>query len=306
MPCSSPNAAVRLPGKTVNGKQRIKIFGKALASEFQAQQLLECGQCIHCRLEKSREWAIRIMQQTKFHEENSFLTLTYDEDHVPLNGSLIRTDIQTFFKDLRSRLDYCGEGKIKFFYVGEYGEKSSRPHYHAIIFGGSFQRAIGEFEANEEERARSGGPQYSHGLLSEVWPHGLHRISEVSFESAAYVARYALKKVTGALKEAHYGDRTPEFSESSNGLGKGHFEAWKEDIYPHDKVVIPGRGEFQPPRYYDRLLEKADPDMYVQVQAQRADREPLEREDYFRKLYERYVSNLVKQRLVKETLVRSI
>lgn len=306
MPCSSPNAAVRLPGKTVNGKQRIKIFGKALSSEFQAQQLLPCGQCIHCRLEKSREWAIRLVQENKSHDESCFLTLTYDDDHVPINGSLIKSDFQTFFKDLRGRLDYYGEAKIKFFGVGEYGEKSGRPHYHALIFGQSFRCPIGQCVGDEVEPARSGARQFVHGVLSEVWPKGRHRISEVSFESAAYVARYALKKVTGAAKEDHYGERVPEFLSSSNGIGRGHFEAWKEDIYPQDRVVVPGRGQFAPPRYYDRLLEKADPEMYAKVQAQRADREKLDGDEYFKMLYERYVSNLVKKRLVKDALVRSI
>lgn len=306
MACKLPLAAGILPGKTRFGKARIKVMGSALSAGKQAQLLLPCGQCIECRLDRSRVWATRLMHEAKSHDESCFLTLTYDDEHVPKNGSLNKSHLRSFFNDLRGRLSYNGEGKIKFFAVGEYGEKSQRPHYHAIVFGQSFQRECCDHRSVEEIPSRSGGKQYSHGLLSEVWPHGLHRISEVTFESAAYVARYSLKKVTGAAAFDHYGDRLPEFLSSSNGLAKEWFEKWKADVYPADQVVLPGRGSFMPPKYYDYLLEKSDPDLFAKVKASRADREKLTRENYDKLLYEKYIGNEVKKRVVKETLKREL
>jgi len=150
------------------------------------------------------------------------------------------------------------------------------------------------------------GRHCSHGLLAELWPKGLHRISEVTFETAAYVARYSLKKITGALAFNHYGDRIPEFLSSSNGLGKGHALKWLSDIYPADQVVLPGRGVSMPPKYYDALLEKTDPALYQKVKASRAERETLTEENYNKLLYEKSLGNQVKKAMAKATLKRTI
>lgn len=306
MPCYHPLAAGRMPGKTRFGKTPIRVFGAALCNLQQATLLLPCGQCIGCRLERSRIWAIRIMHQLAFHEEACFLTLTYDEKHVPKNGSLNKSELRTFFNDLRGRLSYNGLPKIKYFAVGEYGDQNQRPHYHAIIFGQSFQKQIADHHPAQAEPSRSGGAQSTHGLLSDLWEQGLHRISEVSFESAAYVARYSLKKVTGALAANHYGERVPEFLASSHGIGKGHFDAWKHDIYPSDQIVLPGRGISMPPKYYDALLEKTDPALYQKVKLSRAERETPTRKEYDRALYEKYLGNQVKKLTAKNTLKRTL
>lgn len=306
MPCQSPLGAGVLPGKTRHGKRRLKIVGKASEQPYPTQLLLRCSQCIGCRLDKSRLWAVRIMHETKSHAKCSFLTLTYDDKSLPSNGSLNKSHLRTFFNDLRGRLSYGGESKIKFFAVGEYGEKSSRPHYHAIVFGQSFRSDCCKYSAVKEAPSRSGGDQFSHGLLSEVWPYGLHRVSKVTFESAAYVARYSLKKITGVDAADHYGERTPEFLSISNGIGKAWFETWKEDVYPSDQIVIPDRGEMMPPPYYDRLLEKVDPVLFARVKERRSEREKQSPEEWRRLLYEKHLSGQVKEVCAREFLKREV
>lgn len=280
MACEKPNVSVRVPGLSKNGKPNRKFLGSAIAffglkdiskKVGEHVALVPCGQCMGCRLDKSKEWAIRILQETKEHETSIFITLTYDEANVPV--SLDGPRITTFIKDLRRRLDYRVEKgelpeeqkKIKFFAIGEYGEKKGRPHYHAILFGGPFARKNG----NDEEPSRSGGAQWTHDDISAVWSEGIHRISEVTFESAAYVARYSLKKITGAAASSHYGDRAPEFLRLSKGVGKSWIDNWYQDIYPQGTVVMPGRPETLAPRYYDRVLEKLNPALLEETKTER-------------------------------------
>lgn len=309
MPCFSQMIAVRVPGRTKNGKSPMRFAGKASSWSGRAplnSMLLPCRQCIGCRLEKSRQWATRLMHESSLHAKSCFLTLTYDDDHIPKDGSLNRSHLSTFFKDLRARCDYYGKGKVKYFACGEYGEKFSRPHYHAALFG-PFDCASFDSERHEEEPSRSGDRQFSHADLTACWPHGLHRFSELSFESAAYVARYCLKKVSGAQQASHYGDRVPEFQTSSNGLGKGHVERWLSDVYPADHVVIPGRGAFMPPPYYDRVLEKVDPGLYAQVKKAREEaHEKLTSSEWFEHVEMRLREQDVRTLVTKATLIRGV
>lgn len=313
MACRKPNVMLRQPGRSESGEARWLFVGGALKFfsdksrstrvSKENVQLVKCHQCVCCRLERSADMATRLIHQKKFHEVSSFLTLTYDDKHVPSDGSLSRPRIQTFFKDLRARLDYYDLGKLKFVYVGEYGEKKDRPHYHAIVFGGPFRRE----DCNLEEPSRSGGAQWSSEHIASVWKDGRHRISEVTYESAAYVARYSLKKVTGDLAPSHYGGRTPEFLQVSQGLGREWFEAWKEDTYPQGTVILDDeRGEVITPRYYDRLLKKVDPVLYEKTRELR--KEKLEKfesvEDYLRNSERRYREGVVKGLRAKACLKR--
>jgi len=317
--------AVRMPGSTKNGKTPLRFLGaaKKFAGELQFNIsrgwssalgdpiLLPCRQCINCRLSKSSAWACRLMHETKSHASSVFLTLTYDDFHLPKNGSLIKSDLRTFFKDLRGRLDYYGLGKIKFFGVGEYGEISKRPHYHAVIFGGSLDRSVNDYCRLEEEKSRSGGLQWSHDLISEVWSRGLHRLSEVTFESAAYVARYSLKKVTGASAVDFYGELQPEFQSSSNGLGKDWIERWQADVFPANQVVLTtGTRDVRklpPPDYYLRLLEKRDPFLFEEVKRKRLlVLEKLGSDEFFQELIDRDREGQVKTLEAKASLIRGV
>lgn len=312
MPCASPQLAVPMPGKTKNGKTPYKFIGRALSLHTRYQKfqpgtlILPCRQCILCRLEKSRQWATRLMHEIKAHPNACFLTLTYDPKNIPIDGSLVPSHITTFFKDLRARMEYYEKEKIKYFACGEYGDENGRPHYHAALFG---PIGVTDEDPNrtQEEPSRSGGLQFSHAHIKATWEHGLHRVSELNFETAAYVARYILKKISGVSAPLHYGARHPEFVRMSKGLGREHFQSWTTDIYPSDQVVLPGRGAFMPPPYYDRLLEKVDPSLFNQIKKARKDaQETLTNESFLEFVDEQHRTGTVRKLITEETLIRSI
>lgn len=233
---------------------------------------LPCGRCIGCRLERSRQWALRLTHEKRFHEHTSFITLTYDKDNLPSGGSLDLKHFQDFMKRLRKEL---APKQIRFFHAGEYGEKYGRPHYHAIIFGESFSESIRNPDTSER-----GDRTWSSDLLSKLWTKGINRVGEVTFESCAYVARYCTKKITGPTAQKHYervcqktGEITslrPEYATMSRrpGIGYAHFEKYHKEIYPHDFVISRGHRS-KPPRFYDKHLEKIDPTLYLDIKDQR-------------------------------------
>lgn len=185
MPCFSPIQGFR--AHSVNpdtGKRSIVFNCKEGFRELSVE--LPCGNCIGCRLEKSRQWAMRIMHEAQLHEHNSFLTLTYSDQYLPKNNSLKKDDVQKFLKRLRRRLDK----PIRYYQCGEYGEKFHRPHYHMCLFGHDF------YDDREHFKTSTGDKLYVSELLSEVWGMGHCLIGDLTFESAAYVARYVTKKLT--------------------------------------------------------------------------------------------------------------
>lgn len=318
MPCYSQQLAIPQPGKTKTGKTPYRFIGKANSWWVREHGAptnalhLPCRKCIGCRLEKSRQWATRLMHEIPAHNQACFLTLTYDDQNLPKNGSLDKTHLRAFFNDLRSRNSYYGKEKIKYFACGEYGDQTGRPHYHAALYGSIGCEGTDDLRT-EEEPSRSGALQYSHADIAATWPHGLHRISELSFESAAYVARYVLKKMSGPTSANHYGPRIPEFQTSSNGLGKSHLidsegqPKWLSDVYPADHVVLPGRGAFMPPPYYDRILEKVDPGLFEKVKAARkAAHETLTSEQWLEENSERHREGEVRKLVTEQTLIRGI
>lgn len=228
---------------------------------------LPCGQCIGCRLERSRQWAVRCMHEASLHEDNCFITLTYDDAHLPSDGSLVKSDFQKFCKRLRKKV-----GPFRFFHCGEYGENFSRPHYHACIFGF-------DFPDRKVFKESAGSVIYTSALLEDVWSRGFCTVGNLTFESAAYVARYVLKKVNGDEADEHYmrvdqyGEIhrvEPEYVTMSRrpGIGKGWFERWSNEVYPCDEVVSRGFPA-RPPRYYDNLMVEIDPAVMEAVKAER-------------------------------------
>ena len=214
-----------------------------------------CGQCIGCRLERSRQWAVRCVHEASLYENNCFLTLTYDDAHLPSDLSLNLVHFQNFMKRLRKRY---GKG-IRFFHCGEYGENFGRPHYHAIIFNFDLPDRVLWSQ-------RDGVNLYSSDILRSLWPYGFSSVGDVTFESAAYVARYVIKKVTGANADDHYSfvdeltgqvfTRCPEYTTMSRrpGIGKGWIDKFLPDVFPGDFVVINGV-KCRPPRFYDNQYE---------------------------------------------------
>ena len=167
--------------------------------------LLPCGRCIGCRLEHSRQWAVRSVHEISLHDQNCFVTLTFSNENLPSNYSISKRDLQLFFKRLRKKISK----KVKYFACGEYGEKNNRPHYHAIIFGYDFP--------DKTPTGKSGDNIiYNSAELSSIWPFGHAVIGEANFQTAAYIARYCTKKFTNKDPEqvkSHYHLVDPETGE---------------------------------------------------------------------------------------------
>lgn len=224
-----------------------------------------CGQCIGCRLERSRQWAIRCVHEADLYEDNCFITLTYDDVNVPQNGSLRKSDFQKFMKRLRK--EFSGQ-KIRYFMCGEYGDRGSRPHYHACLFNLDF---LDKYSCVDKD----GNKYYRSPTLEKLWPFGFSQIGEVTFESAGYVARYCLKKVTGDMARDHYGERIPEYVDMSRGrgdvkgIGSGWYDKFKDDVYPGDFVVVRGDVICRPPKYYDKKYSLTNSDAMVKIKGKR-------------------------------------
>ena len=135
MPCFKPLSAWQSKSpRTDTGKSSIVFRPPHNKSSWDFVEL-PCGRCIGCRLERSRQWAIRCMHEAQMHKENSFITLTFEDKYLDKNLSLKKSDFQKFMKRLRKHYQ---PKKIRFLHAGEYGEITGRPHHHAILFGISF------------------------------------------------------------------------------------------------------------------------------------------------------------------------
>lgn len=253
MVCFKPLKAYRKVGGGVSFSVKEGIPASFLS--------LPCGQCIGCRVKRSREWALRCVHEAKLHEHNSFLTLTYSPESCPKDGGLVVKDLQDFWKRLSYRLvGSYSKRPFRYFACGEYGESNLRPHYHACLFGVDFS---GD---RELMRPSKFGNLYYSRMLEAEWKHGFCTAGDLTYSSAAYVARYVMKKATGKLAEERYqrydsstGEYwlvKPEFVVMSRrpGVGSAWFDKWKSDVYPSDEVVFDGK-RFRPPRYYDNKLD---------------------------------------------------
>lgn len=257
MTCYHPLKAFLAKEINRSGKRSI-VFTPNLALTPDQTITLPCGKCIGCRLERSRQWAIRCIHEAKLHRNNCFVTLTYDEKNLPSDGSLQKRDWQLFAKRLRKQA-----GKFRFYMCGEYGDETSRPHFHACMFG---------YRPNDlrvYKRSFGGDTLYNSDSLQKIWGKGHAVIGELTFESAAYVARYVMKKVTGKTAQEHYErvDKNgecyqilPEYNQASlkPAIGKEWLEKNKNYVQAHDFVIMNGR-KIKPPKYYDKLLDKENP-----------------------------------------------
>lgn len=194
--------------------------------------------------------------EASLHEANSFVTLTYDDAHLPADGSLSKRAVQLFFKRFRKELS---PASFRYFVAGEYGDHSRRAHYHAIIFGFGFP------DRTLWRKAPSGHLLYRSALLERLWPFGNSEIGEVTHQSAGYVARYCLKKVTWDAEYYEFPHPVtgeffrviPEFALMSRrpALGLGWFNKWHMDAFPNDYVVIDGAKRSVPAFYKKKLSE---------------------------------------------------
>jgi len=207
------------------------------------------------------------MHEASLHEHNSYITLTYDADHLPAWASLEKGAFPEFIRSLRKATNK----RIRYFMSGEYGDERHRPHYHALLFGHQFTDA--EFLCR-----RNGHPVYRSDELDRVWKRGLCEIGSVTFESAGYVARYVMKKRQAGAPDytvfdsetGEVAQRLPEFSLMSRrpGIGRGWYDMYGGETYRDDSVVVNGRA-VRPPRYYDKLCEAQDESRFEEVRRER-------------------------------------
>ena len=252
MPCFRPLEAWRTTEDTPKGKKAI-VFTKSASATHPIK--LPCGQCIGCKLDHSLSWAIRSVHEAQLHAQNSFITLTYSDDSLPWDGSLTKSHMQKFFKRLRKSI---APKKIRYYMCGEYGEKFSRPHYHACLFGH-------DFPDKEIFKQSEGILTYTSQILEDLWGQGFCTVGELNFETAAYTARYIAKKITGKEQENHYEttcvhtgnliNLTPEYNTMSRkpGIAGDWYHKFKSDVFPSD-YLIHARKKIKVPRFYDNLF----------------------------------------------------
>lgn len=246
------------------------------------------------------------MHEKQMHKYSCVVTLTYNDSHLPKDLSLNYYHFQRFIRRLRKALHRkyspaprdpahrpgAGEysltilhhaevsptnttsarlPQIRYYMGGEYGEQHGRPHYHAALFGIDFADRI------YFAKSPAGTKIYTSPTLEKLWPLGFSSIGDVNFSSAAYIARYIMKKRTGDGNKTHYqivdletGElhtRRKEFNQMSRkpGLGRTWLEKYQTDAYPHGKVVVKGH-QVPTPRYYDKIFADLEPLQYEQLQ----------------------------------------
>lgn len=263
--CSHPHYTLDL-GLNENGKRNLKFVGfqPDLSSLAQLSQRygnhnivpLPCGSCVQCMINKAKEWAVRCCLEALEHEENYFITLTYDNEHLPKDGALHKEDLQKFFKRLRKAF-----GSFRYFACGEYGKAGQRPHFHALVFGLHIDDAkpvLGHLKSDN---------------FSRVWPFGAYSLDEVSYASANYVAQYTSNKL---FKSVDIG-KAKEFIVASNRPGIGAH--WCEEHLPvlleYDRVFgsFGNSKEAKLPRYFDILAERIDKGSFDAMKAKRLNKD---------------------------------
>lgn len=276
MPCTNPIKAWRARYLTKNGKRPLVFSAHQGYSDLEVT--VPCGRCTDCRLDYSRMWATRCMHEAQLHRQNCFITLTYDNEHIPADTSIRKEELRLFWKRWRKQL----KKSVRYFACGEYGEQSGRPHYHAIIFGYDFADKL-PYSQNQD-----GTYLYMSEQLQKLWGKGFTTVGEVTFQSAAYVARYAMKKRKGkpdtvdpktGKTNAEYYQRIdketgeviniqPEFCVMSlkPGIGADWLKQYKSDT--NKDFITVERSRQRLPKYYDTLLERMGEDM-IQRKAQR-------------------------------------
>ena len=230
---------------------------------------IPCGQCILCRLNTSLQKTIRLTHEVHSWPTTSFLTLTYDQENLPMTSSDTLPSLPTLTRGQRGhmtlfqkRLRKYLKKPIKMFQCGEYGEKTHRPHHHCILYGHDF---------SAERTPVVGSPNlFRSVVLDKLWPHGSCVIGNVSWDSASYVASYSVKKLTGKQGAEAYDslEIVPPYMTSSLGIGREWIENWLYDVYPKDWIAVKGH-KVKPPRYYDNVLKRRDPGLYRQVMFKR-------------------------------------
>lgn len=257
MVCYFPVTTYKAREKNETGK-RSMVFSPT-AAHSGIRHKLPCGQCIGCRIDQAKAWSVRGEHELKFHDCASFVTLTYRDECLPENGTLVREHLQGFHKRLHNRLLRSRGYGIRYMGCGEYGGLNGRPHYHSILFGyyPSDRKFIKE--------GKNGDKLYVSEELSELWPLGHAAFGDVTSASIRYVCGYITDKLNGDKAHERYSRVTsdgrtvliePEFAHRSSrpGIGGRFLDKFGADALRHGTVVIDGR-EVPLPRYYKEKMK---------------------------------------------------
>lgn len=239
---------------------------------------IPCGRCIGCRLAYSRQWADRCMLELGYHEQSWFVTLTYDDFHLPLSESLdvdtgeivssatlVKRDVQLFMKRLRKYYQY--DNPIRYFCAGEYGSQTYRPHYHIIIFGLKLD------DLQVYKRSLDGYNYYVSDFLNKCWKKGYVVVGQVNWDTCAYTARYIMKKQYGSAASVYEKyNIVPEFTLMSlkPAIGRLYYDDHKDELYKSDYIYVStpeGSHQIRPPRYYDKLFDIDYPSDFEKIKA---------------------------------------
>lgn len=252
--------------------QHEKALLKMLKNED--AQLLPCGHCTGCKMQNASSWANRMEMELPYHENAWFLTLTYDNEHVPWsynqglgvnkktgeieieNLTLNYEDMQKFWKRLRRYIEYhkMGIGKLMYFQAGEYGGKTHRPHYHAIVYDLPIEQ-----KDLKVYKKRNGSVYYNVEWLSKLWGMGHVVIAQAEWKAMAYTARYTTKKIYGHDAKRYYEELgvLPErcMMSKNPAIGEKYYQDHKEEIYTKDEIQLKNGKRCKPPRYFDKLFD---------------------------------------------------
>lgn len=244
MPCYFPIRAWRTTYINPDTEKRQITFNRK--NGFEDMELaLPCGKCEGCIKKRVEQWALRCVHESQHHEHSCFITLTYDDDNLPKNGSLDHSHFQKFMKRLRKK--YTGV-TIKYFMCGEYGGSTLRPHFHALLFGIDF------FDKTEYSIQKN-ITNYTSATLSDLWTLGFHTIGDVHYGTAKYVAKYSLKRAGELGHDYDELGLKPEYLKMSQGLGAKHALKYKNEMIQNDNFIVNGYKN-PVPRYYEKFISK--------------------------------------------------
>lgn len=263
MPCAAPLRAY----KAATGRLVFfKTTDKAYWQEPYTGLTIPCGYCILCREEQARQTAVRIHHEALLWEENAFITLTYDEANLPTYGSLDYRHLVLFWKRLRKQI-----GELRYYAVGEYGDKSLRPHYHACLFGHAFTKD--RIIVQEQPHLL-----WENLELTRCWGLGRVTVGELNFQTARYTASYVCKKLRSKQRYVRIDEATGELiavtqprAFMSRNIGKDWWITWGHQLKDHDRVVINGQPQ-KPPKAYDRWLGEVDEGKLGEIKKRREEK----------------------------------
>lgn len=287
-----------------NIKFQLQKMNSHYLARNQLIQTIPCQHCWACKLNYSAEWATRNMLETLDHETAFFITLTYDDEHLPIlenttyiqkfdlgyktvelpetiendgtwiEGSLWPDHVKTFINSLRKHFNRLGTNNIRYFYCGEYGETTQRPHYHMLIYGLPMD-ITQNYDYHIDKQFKE---HWKNPIIDQYWPYGMHDIANVEWSSAAYVSRYCMKKIYeeensdqwyaehGKLKEFICMSRKP-------GIGMNYYQKNKFKIYENDSMIMKtvkgNTGSFKPPKAFDKLFKEEYPDQFEKIEKHR-------------------------------------